>query len=82
MVESTDSLLTPRLVEERETNICVDGETVPLEGPVQVRVVKDPLVMFCTRAEAVTEREEAASPVSRWSSLGSSLTRQNRLLTH
>lgn len=82
VVESTDSLLTPRLVEERETNICVDGEVVPLEGPVQVRVVKDPLVMFCTRAEAVTEREEAASPVSRWSSLGSSLTRQNRLLTH
>lgn len=82
VVESTESLLTPHLVEGKETNICVDGETVPLQGPVQVRVVKDPLVMFCTRAEAVTEREEAASPVSRWTSLGSSLTRQNRLLSH
>lgn len=80
VVESTESRLTPNLEEGKETNICVDGETVPLVGPVQVKVVKDPIVMFCSRAEAVTEREEAASPVSRWSSLGSSLIRQNNRL--
>ena len=79
VVESTESLLTPHLEEDRETNICVDGETVPLVGPVQVRVVKDPLVMFCSRAEAAVEREEAASPVSRWSSL---VRPQNKLLQH
>jgi len=81
VVESSESLLTPHLEVGRETSVCVDGETVPLVGPVQVKVVKDPLVMFCSRAEAVTEREEAASPVSRWSSLGSNLVRQNRLLS-
>ena len=82
IVESTDSLLTPNLAEERETNMCVDGETVPLVGPVRVRVVKEPIVMFCSKAEASAERSEAASPVSRWSSLGSSLVRQNQLLQH
>merc|ERR1719219_3261891 len=80
VVESTDSLLTPNLTEEKETDICVDGEKVPLLGPVRVKVVKEPLVMFCSRAEAVAERSEAASPVSRWSSLGSGLVRQNKLL--
>ena len=82
VVESSDSLLTPNLSEERETNICVDGETVPLVGPVRVRVVKEPLVMFCSRAEAAVERPEVASPASRWSSLGSGLVRQNKLLQH
>ena len=78
VVESRDFLLTPKEAaqEDKEQTICVDGEAVPLMGPVQVKVVKDPIVMFCSQAEAVTERtREVGSSVSRWSSL----VRQNKL---
>merc|ERR1719397_40256 len=69
VIKSSDSVLIPgdRETEDKERTICVDGEPVPLMGPVQVKVVKDPIVMFCSREEAVTERtSEEASPVSRW----------------
>ena len=82
VLESSGSLLTPNLEEDKETNMCVDGETVPLAGPVEVRVVKDPIMMFCSEAEAATEKREETSTVSRWSSLGPSLVRQNKLLQH
>ena len=74
VVESSDSLLIPGNIsqekEEKERTICVDGETVPLMGPVQVKVLKDSILMFCSKAEAVSERRrEEPSSVSRWSSL-------------
>ena len=79
VLESGDVMLIPNTEqdESKERNICVDGETVPLMGPVQVRVVKDPIIMFCSQAEAVTEKatDGGSSMSSRWSSL----VRQNKI---
>jgi len=79
VLESTQFYISPTtdLGEEEDRKLCMDGDEVPLVGPVLVSLLKDQISVFCSQDQAVAESQPVieASP-KRWSSIGSSLVKQ------
>jgi len=79
VIESPQFYISPitDLGEEDARKLCMDGDEIPLAGPVLVSLLKDQISVFCTEDQAVVESQPVvqASP-KRWSSIGSSLVKQ------
>ena len=69
---SPQLLLTPNTGDTEagpgvEKRLCMDGDDVPLNGPVMVTHLKDKIIVFCDKTEAVTESQPSADTPSRTS---------------
>ena len=69
---SPQLLLTPNTEDTEagpgvEKRLCMDGDDVPLNGPVMVTHLKDKIIVFCDKTEAVTESQPSADTPSRTS---------------
>ena len=61
--------LDPHVEPGFEKKLCLDGDDVPFNGPVILRLLRDQISVFCGKAEAVAETTPASdnrAGLGRW----------------
>jgi len=75
-IESDQILISPNINEGEERKLNVDGDDIDFDGPVLVTFLKDQILVFCDKSEAINESQPITHPSpKRWSSLGSNFVK-------
>jgi len=75
-IESDQILISPNINEGEERKLNVDGDDIDFDGPVLVTFLKDQILVFCDKSEAINESQPITHPSpKRWSSIGSNFVK-------